>query len=383
MTIASLHRKYSTLALIILNFVMFLVLFNLLISAYLSIHKRVFRANKADNPIEKKYGSLESLYPKIYPNPSVAEIRDILQETWRRHYAYEPFTQFREGDYQGRYVNVSADGYRNSRNQGPWPPSSEAANIFVFGGSTTFGYGVTDDETIPSHLQRRLQERFNKPLHIYNFGRGHYYSSQELILFQRLISKGFRPDAAIFIDGLNDFFYDSDLPLFTDNLSRHVSKEVKLDFCHENSLPVCRLLRYHSDQTPQEYVVDPLTVDSVIQMYRNNKQIIEATGRAFAVPTLFVWQPVPGFKYDLEYHYFSHGITTNKHKLSGVGYQSVETLFKTGKMGENFVWCAGLQENLTEPLYLDMVHYTSAMADRVANCIVHGMEQHLANIIEN
>jgi hypothetical protein len=32
----------------------------------------------------------------------------------------------------------------------------------------------------------------------------------------------------------------------------------------------------------------------------------------------------------------------------------------------NFVWCADLQENLREPLYVDAVHYTASFSQTIA-----------------
>ena len=84
----------------------------------------------------------------------------------------------------------------------------------MFGGSTAFGIGVPDDQTVASHLQTQLgTARDGREVRVYNFGRGAYYSSQERALFERLIVAGYVPNLAIFLDGLNDFFfYDQDRP---------------------------------------------------------------------------------------------------------------------------------------------------------------------------
>lgn len=98
--------------------------------------------------------------------------------------------------------------------EGPWPPAKSNLNIFVFGGSTTFGYGIADGETIASALQRKLANSSSKPIRIYNFGRGHYYSTQERILFSNLLGAGTVADVAVFIDGLNEFYYRKDAPQY-------------------------------------------------------------------------------------------------------------------------------------------------------------------------
>ena len=76
-------------------------------------------------------------------------------------------------------------------------------NIFIFGGSTAFGYGVADQETIASYLQEICRTK-RKNINVYNFACGFYYSTQERILLEKLISKGIDIDIAVFIDGVNE-----------------------------------------------------------------------------------------------------------------------------------------------------------------------------------
>ena len=99
-----------------------------------------------------------------------------------------------------------------------WPPQSKNFNIFLFGGSTTFGYGVSDNQTIASYLQEYLTKNTDSNICVYNFGRGYYYLTQERILYEQLLTSGFVPDLAIFIDGLNDLAFNNNEPFFTDRL---------------------------------------------------------------------------------------------------------------------------------------------------------------------
>ena len=149
---------------------------------------------------------------------SRSEIDNLLKETWSRTYVYEPFTQFKERPYKGHYVNVDKNGFRYTKNQGPWPPQSKSINVFLFGGSTTFGYGVSDNQTIASYLQEYLTEKLGSDVRVYNFGRGYYYLTQERLLYEQLLKSGFIPDLAIFIDGINDFAFNNNEPFFTDRL---------------------------------------------------------------------------------------------------------------------------------------------------------------------
>ena len=75
----------------------------------------------------------------------------ILQnETWRKDYKfrYHPFIGHTEIDKTGKFVNFSfKDGRKVNR------PNNCKKNLFMYGGSTTFGYGVTDYQTISEYLQ--------------------------------------------------------------------------------------------------------------------------------------------------------------------------------------------------------------------------------------
>ena len=97
-------------------------------------------------------------------------------ETWEwRGYEYNEMSQFREAPFSGRFVNVSEQGYRRGLRAHPWPPSSDAFNIFVFGGSTTFGYGMPDWQTVTAFMEEILQEQAEIPVRIYNFGRAYFF----------------------------------------------------------------------------------------------------------------------------------------------------------------------------------------------------------------
>ena len=147
-------------------------------------------------------------YPHVIKNYAasgltVNEVKDLLKETWiKKGWEYTPVLGFKETPRTGRYVNISTLGYRrNNINQ---PTDTDLINsqdkIYVFGGSTTFGYGVDDSATIPANLARSLPE-----MKVFNFGRGYYYSKQENILFDELLSSSIpRPQLAVFIDGVNE-----------------------------------------------------------------------------------------------------------------------------------------------------------------------------------
>lgn len=305
----------------------------------------------------------------LYPSLSKSELNQFLRETWSRPYVYEPYTQFKERTFTGKYINVSEHGYRVVKDQGAWPPSKENINIFLFGGSTAFNYGVPENETIASRLQELLSTS-SKKVCVYNFGRGNYFSSQERILFQKLLSNSFIPDLAIFLDGLNDFYYVNDEPLFTENFRNYLDGKGTFVsglpvFTFLNSLSHDKPLRHHRKEVQEIKYNDKNVLNDVIQRYAKNKKQIEAIAKEFNVKPIFIWQPVPTYKYDLKYHIFS-GRGFGQFMYSKYGYEEMEKYVKAHDMGNNFFWLADMQENLKKPLYIDIDHYSPEMSKEIA-----------------
>src|SRR5262245_29273480 len=135
--VAALAQRYRTLALSLGHLLLLFVLLNLVLAAALALRDTLA---PGDDPTAAVLSA--------YPGLSAAEIATLRRETGTQALDYEPFTVFRERPQRGRYLNVDAAGFRHSSAQGPWPPDPAAFNVFVLGGSTTFGYGVADDQTL-------------------------------------------------------------------------------------------------------------------------------------------------------------------------------------------------------------------------------------------
>ena len=389
-------------AVMLLNTVLFFVLLNIGLFIFFQV-KDIIRSNSSskvkENVIKSKSSGLINkwgmqVFKLTYPRLSEKEIVDLLDETWSRPYLYEPFTQFKERPYHGKYVNVSEHGFRVSKNQGPWPPKQSNLNIFLFGGSTTFGYGITDDQTIASHLQEYLSNKLNRGVSVYNFGRGYYYSTQERILLEQLLTSGYVPDLAIFIDGINDFYLNTNEPMWTvrfeeyvigdeERKLRNVRQKIKtftsrwpisrairginrrLNSSHVNRINTNAQSESEKRKTGKNLIDEEVITKKVIKNYLENKKVIESLTASYNVQPVFVWQPVPNFKYDDSNHLFAFGDPRGPmHTIYGYGY--MEEYIKANPLGENFLWCADIQQELQEPLYVDPYHYSSKLSKMLA-----------------
>lgn len=385
------RKRYTELAVIALNVLLFLTVLNALAAFALDrFPERVPAPPRTPpagyvSPVVSAYGYSE-IRPR-YPSLSDDSFNLLMWETWTRQYAYEPYTDFKERAFQGTYVNIAPAGFRVGYEQGPWPPAAENFNIFLFGGSTTFGYGLADQQALGSVLQQALHA--GRPVKIYNFGRAYYISTQERVLFENLLHDGFVPNAALFVDGLNDFYNTSGLPPGAAALAAAIpGKQVRSPAQQWfGDLALTRLFRRLTARTPawsgaggdlSETITDPsaglsdpANIDRVIQGYLRNRKLEEAAARALGVNILFVWQPVPTYR-----HQSDGALTKNlgKVELSGKGYPVLKEYTLQNPLGANFVWCADVMDGATGVLYLDAVHYAPRGIELLTQCIQKGAE---------
>ena len=137
------------------------------------------------------------------PRLSKAENDSIAAEMKRaNYYIYYPWVEFSYGNIHGKYVNA----YDRMRISVPDVSgnSTNPIKIMFLGGSTMFGYNVTDSETIPSYFVREYQNRGGRPIKVMNYGTPNYFSYQELIQLADHLFRGNKPDIVIMLDGLNE-----------------------------------------------------------------------------------------------------------------------------------------------------------------------------------
>jgi hypothetical protein len=373
-----MHIVYIIVGQILLTTLIALVVMNLVASLALSYKEYVKSALGGSNLVVDQYGDALA---EVYPGIAMSEINALLVETWNRPLVYEPVTGMKEAAFSGNYVNVDEAGFRIAPGQGQWPPANSAINIFVFGGSTTFGYGVADADTVPANVQSILARAIDRPVHVYNFGRGHYQSSFERLLFEKLLVSGHVPDIAIFIDGLNDLINNAEFSERGLQLEAAVGGTSLQKFRgFLNSVALARGVRWFRDRflsgsasAPETQPPDFDQIDgdqhAAIARYLRNVRLSTSIADQFGVEVAFVWQPVPSYGYDLAYHPLV-SFDVGRHHYAGRGYEKMKAVLDHGPWPQNFVWCADIQAGLREALYIDAVHYGVRMSKLVAECVV-------------
>ena len=102
----------------------------------------------------------------------------------------------------GTSATTNAEGYRGP--VVPQQPAPGTVRVVLLGGSNTYGWGVSDDQTIDAHMRRILPQRLpSVHFEIVNLAFDGYDSRQDL---ERLRADGLRlgPSVVIINDGPND-----------------------------------------------------------------------------------------------------------------------------------------------------------------------------------
>lgn len=353
-----LTKRYVIVSVAFMSFALFVVFFNLCIVAA----NHLFRVN----PVVKKYG-LDTL-SQAYPDKSIEQIIELLEETWgNTPLIFQGYVQFREKPKIGKHMNISPDGFRQNGTPKNLPPAKDAFTIFLFGGSTAFGYGVSDNETIPHFLEVELNKTHN--VSVYNFARGSYFSTQERILFELLL-ENYKPDMVIFVDGLNDFSFPDGQPEYSsymkDTLQFNFYVAQKRFF---RQLPMIDFFRntrdiilppQKTDSTPMDSDNIEKTARTILQRYLFNKKLIEQISFANGIQPLFIWQPMPNYPEKHPGYLFEDYLPAWPARK--VGY---DLIGKQKGTLDNFLWAADIGQNI-KPAYVDMVHYSKNMNKAIA-----------------
>jgi lysophospholipase L1-like esterase len=231
-----------------------------------------------------------------------------LQERW------QPYVYFRQKPFRGETIAIDNDGLRAT-----WQSSLRAADrgarrsvkILTLGGSSLWGFGARDDQTIPSLLARSLDEK-GWSVELKNLAEIGYVSTQEVIALTRELQSGYRPDLVILYDGVNDTtsaLLEGEPGLTTNEVNRRqefnlsqsparltvalASKLVRDSGSYRFAQMVRRRLdgEKSSAQTAPVAFKVPDVADGVVRHYEDNVALVETLAKSFGFRALFFWQP--------------------------------------------------------------------------------------------
>lgn len=291
---------------------------------------------------------------------------------------WSPYTYWVMSEFEGDYINISSDGIRYTPNFG------SDSEIFVFGGSTVWGEGARDEYTIPAHIARLLNEN-GMAQNVLNYGQTGYVSSQDLIWFQRQLTRGNVPNVAIFYQGFNDILsaWGTGLTGLTlqENMRLNDSEAGRRLRAGQ---PVLQLPNQSLDDYDMSSAgVGSATPEAIAELWFANIEMVQSMADAYGVEVLFVWQPAIIFKdslSDSEQAIYQR----SDNERAGIFdlYAEVDAIVRERVIEgdyENIVILSDLFANNTDTIFHDLVHITEIGNGIVAEAIV----PHLTDLLEN
>jgi hypothetical protein len=320
---------------------------------------------------------------------------------------WEPYVYFRQKPFRGKTITIGPDGLRTTWQppQG-WGESTRSKNlkVLILGGSSLWGFGARDDQTIPSLLVRELFERGWR-IDLKNLSEIGYVSTQEVIALVRELQGGYRPDVVIFYDGVNDTtsaLLEREAGLTTNEVNRRQefnllqspsrlalafgSRVLQQSGSYRFGQAVRRRFSGGVDrsrQSPSDNTIGQFA-DDVVRRYAANLSIVGSLSRSFRFRPLFFWQPVV----------FTKTVLVPAEREEALRYAWTERLFRSvrQRIGDSaelkanpaFRDLSAVFDDAKNLVFIDYCHTTEAanrpIAVAMADAVIDAMKKPLAEV---
>ncbi len=382
MDITKLKKGYIFLGTTLLSVVLMIIALNLICFFMIFLRDAWQTKSKISDELKE-----QALHAQLV-NLNADELKILKKETWDNAWQYEPWVGFRERPRKGKYVNVDQKGFRQTMG------AQEGAKhlIFLFGGSTTFGYDVTDDQTIASYLQNKINKKYGDGTFcVRNYGRGYYYSEQEAMLFIQLIKNRERPDVVVFLDGLNDCFGESGKPRYSDVMAslfdqNQIKDKLAAQLVIINDMPVVRAFKWiikggiAKKFNPSSHKGVQKNEPFLTDNYLFFQAIIKSVCEMYNIKPYFFIQPVPGYKNNYAVHPFLRG--EEARWLHDWVDPKMRSWTDLSKKGSAIDISDLLQQHGKQP-FVDNVHYTPEVNEKIASVILDEIKPQLDVLVQS
>jgi hypothetical protein len=233
----------------------------------------------------------------------------LVAERWHYRTRYHPEFLYAQDPVSRELVTFT--DYFGARRTPSSVPLNEAEHIvWTFGGSTMENTETTDSLTIANTWAAELNRALG-PTHVKNFGTGGFFSSYQLIKFQRLLREVPQedlPGIAIFYDGYNDAV--NGLQYGAGRLQRDLDRKLEAVVEHRNlalwllatsnAVESVSMLWARTGAPLIQHTFfplghpdwDPGNLEATVRVYTSNVRMIEATCRSFRIHCFFLLQPM-------------------------------------------------------------------------------------------
>jgi lysophospholipase L1-like esterase len=333
------------------------------------------------------------------------------EEFWKEEYQrresstahhYVPFLIWGERPWHSSTINVDENALGNLRRTvnsiNPACNKTQRKVIWMFGGSTLFGMGVPDLETIPSHLSHELNAAGHGCFEVVNLGMEGYLTNQELILLVEALKTGQRPDMVIFYDGVNEA-YAAAAPGIPGRPTPHLEyQSIKarmegsfssaLDFLRDsNSLQLARAIvaRFQRSESSVPVSTEEIArATATLDNYQANLWVLRNLAQAYNFKVLFFWQPSlasgnkPLTPFEQQFRGDLHG--SSKPNSFAILRAVNEEAARRSLQGGGFIFLGRIFDAVQEPVYIDHLMHLGPRGNQiVAQAIAQAMEDHPQN----
>lgn len=240
-----------------------------------------------------------------------ADLAELIADSQNTPSAPKYYDEFLYAAAPASTEHINFTDYYSAR----WTPDSEPLSeaehiIWTFGGSTMENTETTDRLTIANTWAKIFNGTLG-PTHVKNFGTGGFFSSYELIKFQKLlreVPENELPTIAIFYDGYNDalFGFQYGPGSLQEDLTLKLRALVEQENVKIGTYALSRTFSKYSrlwDRTAARLVesllfplpepnTEAANLEGAVRVYTRNVRMIEATCKAFQVRCFFVLQPL-------------------------------------------------------------------------------------------
>ena len=189
------------------------------------------------------------------------------------------------------------------------PSCHRRKTIWFFGGSTTYGTGVSWDRTLPSYFARMFKP--SDCIEVVNYGTPYHYSLQEKLYFVSNLLRGDkRPNIVIFVDGLNDFIQKGSslkkqsffTPVIASAIGSNASSIDRTNTPLINLSVIAFLQKKFFNNATSNYIAPPgltkkqILKDNAHQMV-NTSKVLEPICKCSSILCKQYLQPIPALHY--------------------------------------------------------------------------------------
>ncbi|MDH5638730.1 MAG: hypothetical protein OEZ04_09580 [Nitrospinota bacterium] len=332
----------------------------------------VVKALALDKPVMGFRSRAEGYIGKVDPIKLTLEMSRTDVRWW-------PYSYWRGGVFSGEYVTINPYGLRRTVNP---PGPGLRPNVFMFGGSSMWGFGASDEYTIPSQVSSILHKKYGIAANVVNYAQLGFVSSQSLLELLGELRGKRRPNVVVFLDGANEIVttvVNDNIGLTPNegnrrrefnllNTSRAAFLRMEALYGLVANSYTYTLLKAARQQGPtaaeQQSQAAGENWEGMARSYEFNVSAVDSISQRFRFKPLFYWQPfIFGKKRLTKYEELAAGYYAYIRPATEEARTSLARR-DFGAAGIMFTDLSDLFADSSGPMFMDWCHY-SEMGNRV------------------